>query len=209
MLGGHLAGLLRAHSGNETLLHPAIRLGVKPELFDPPCLMRIKVPLHPRYRINHLYTASTMNLFSSTRTKRRIAFAVLVVWLFAVASGIANACLLEVSKKPGAHAHGAMAASSHAGDPAAVLAGSVEAGDGHDDDSHTSAPPCLKVCDDGSTALLKLQAGVHLSDPGMPPLVAVVWNAAAPVVSGPCWRVDLQPPPAGPPFRHRYCRLAL
>ena len=157
--------------------------------------------------MNRLNTASTMNLFSSTRTKRRTAFAVLLVWLFAVASGVANACLLEVSEAPGTHAHAAMAGSAPVGDPAAVGAGHLEAGDGHDD-SHASAP-CLKVCDDGSTALLKLQAGVDLSDPGMPPLVAVGRNAAAPVVSGPCGRVDAQPPPAGPPLRDRYCRLTL
>lgn len=159
--------------------------------------------------MNRLNTASTMNLFSSTRTKRRTAFAVLLVWLFAVASGVANACLLEVPEAPGTHAHVAMAGSAPVGDPAPVWAGHLEEGDGHDDDSHASAPLCLKVCDDGSTALVKLQAGVDRSDPGMPPLVAVVWNAAVPVVSGPCGRVDVQPPPAGPPLRDRYCRLTL
>ena len=108
--------------------------------------MRIKGRLLPLHRINRLNTASNMNFFASTRTQRRIAFAVLLVWLFAVASGVANACLLEVSDGPqarGVHAH-------------------------RDD-----APPCLKVCDEGSTALLKLQAPVDLSDPGMAPLVAV------------------------------------
>ena len=159
--------------------------------------------------MNRLNTASNMNLFSSTRIKRRTAFAVLLVWLFAVASGVANACLLEVPEAPGTHAHVAMAFSADAGDPAAGSAGHVEARDGHDDDSRNSAPPCLKVCDDGSTALLKLQAGVDPSGADTMPLVVVVWNAAAPVVSGPCWRVDVQPPPVGPPFRDRYCRLAL
>ena len=171
--------------------------------------MQIKAPFLPRRRMNCLTTAPIMNLFSSTRTKRRTAFAVLLVWLFAVASGVANACLLEVSEAPGTHAHSATSGSARMGDPAAVSAGHLEAGDGHDDDSRTSTPSCLKVCDDGSNALVRLQAGVDLTDPGMSPLVAVVWNAAAPVVSGPCWRVNEQPPPAGPPFRDRYCRLAL
>ena len=108
--------------------------------------------------MNCLTTAPIMNLFSSTRTKRRTAFAVLLVWLFAVASGVANACLLEVSEASSTHAHAAVAASAHTGDPAAVSAGHAEAGDVHDDDSRTSAPPFLKVCDDGSTALVKLNA---------------------------------------------------
>ena len=177
--------------------------------------MRIKGRLLPVHRIKRLNTTLNMNPFASTRTRRRIAFAVLLVWLFAVASGVANACLLEASDgspAPGVHAHPAMAASAASaapGDPTAVPAGHFEAGGGHDDDTRAAAPLCLKVCDEGSTALLKLQAPVDLSDPGMAPLVAVVWNPAASGTSGPCWRVDAQPPPAGPPFRDRYCRLAL
>ena len=174
--------------------------------------MRIKGRLLPLHRINRLNTASNMNLFASTRTQRRIAFAVLLVWLFAVASGVANACLLEASDgspAPGVHAHGAMAASAASGDPTAVPAGHVKAGDGHDDDTRAAAPICLKVYDDGSTALLKLQAPTDLSDPGMAPLVAVMWNPAVPATSGRCWRFDAQTLPAGPPVRDRYCRLAL
>ena len=174
--------------------------------------MRIKGRLLLLHKIKRLNTASNMNLFASTRTQRRIAFAVLLVWLFAVASGVANACLLEASDgspAPGVHAHPAMAASAASGDPTAVPAGHFEAVDGHDGDTRAATPLCLKVCDEGSTALLKLQAPVDLSDPGIAPLLAVVWNPAAPGISGPCWRVDAQPPPAGPPLRDRYCRLAL
>ena len=36
-----------------------------------------------------------MKLFPNTRAKRNTAFMVLLVWLFALASGVANACLLE------------------------------------------------------------------------------------------------------------------
>ena len=174
--------------------------------------MRIKGRLLPVHRIKRLNTATYMNLFASTRTRHRVAFAVLLVWLFAVASGVANACLLEASDgspAPGVHNHPAMAASAASGAPTAVPAGHFEAGHGHDDDTRAAAPPCLKVCDEGSTALLQPQAPVDLSDPGMAPLVAVVWNPAAPGASGPCWRVDAQPPPAGPPIRDRYCRLAI
>ena len=147
-----------------------------------------------------------MNLFSNPRAKRSTAFVVLLVWLFAVASGVANACLLE---GPGTHSHSAVAGSAKTGHAPALLAGHVGAVDGHDDDSDTSKESCLKVCDDGSNAPVKLQTGFDLTGPGMAPLVAVVWNAAAPVVSGPCRRVDLQPPIVGPPFRIRYSRLAL
>ena len=168
--------------------------------------MRIKGRLLALHRINRLKTASNMNLFASTRTRHRIAFAVLLVWLFTVASGVASACLLQASDgspASGVHAHRAMNASAASGDPTAVSAGHFEAGDGHDDDTRAAAPLCLKVCDEGSTALLKLQAPSDLSDPCMVPLVAIVWNPAAPGISGPRWRVDAQPPPTGPPFRDR------
>ena len=147
-----------------------------------------------------------MNLFSNPRAKRTTAFVVLLGWLFAVASGVANACLLE---GPGTHSHSAAAGPAKTGHARALLAGHVGAVDGHDDDSDTSKESCLKVCDDGSIALVKLQTGFDLSDPGMAPLVAMGWNAAAPVLSAPCRLVDLQPPIVGPPFRVRYSRLAL
>ena len=147
-----------------------------------------------------------MNRFSNTRAKRTTAFVVLLVLLFAVASGVANACLLE---RPGTHSHTDAAGSTKTGHAPAVLSGHLGAVDGHDDDSDTSKQSCLKVCDAGSNAPVKLQTGFDLTDPGMAPVVAIVWNSAAPVVSGPCRLVDLQPPIVGPPFRVRYSRLAL
>jgi hypothetical protein len=147
-----------------------------------------------------------MTFFWTTRAKRTTAYVVLLVWLFAVASGVANACLLD---GPGTHSHSAAAGPAKTGHAPALLAGPVGAVDGHDDDSDTSKESCVKVCDDGSIALVKLQTGFDLGDPGMAPLVAMVWNAAAPVLSGPCRLVDLQPPIVGPPFRVRYSRLAL
>ena len=147
-----------------------------------------------------------MNLFSNTRAKRTTAFVVLLVLLFAVASGVANACLLE---RPGTHSHIAAAGPATTDHAPAVLAGHMGTVDGHHDDSDTSRPSCLKVCDAGSNAPVKLQSGFDLTDPGMAPVVSIVWNAAVPVVSGPCRMFELQPPIVGPPFRVRYSRLAL
>jgi hypothetical protein len=148
-----------------------------------------------------------MKPFSNKHTRRKTAFAALFVWLFALASGIANACLLEA---PGTHAQAHLhvtktgAEKSHAH---AALAGHAVSSE--DDDSTIPKGPCLKVCDDGSKAPVKLQTGSDLTDPGMATLVAVVWDAAAPFVSAPGQRDDLQPPIVGPPSRVRYSRLAL
>jgi hypothetical protein len=42
-----------------------------------------------------------MKLFFDTRTKRRATFVVLLVWLFALASGVANACLPQARMSDG------------------------------------------------------------------------------------------------------------
>ena len=148
-----------------------------------------------------------MRPFSNKRTRRNTAVAALLVWLFALSSGIANACLLEESAGR-AHSHVIDAGSEqhHAHVALSGHSGAVE-NDEHDSDVPKDA--CLKVCDDGSKAPVKLQASPDLLDPGMPPVVAIVWDAATPVACAPSEMDDLQPPIAGPPFRVRYSRLAL
>ena len=147
-----------------------------------------------------------MKLFSNNLAKRNTALAAVLLWLFALAAGMANACLLEA---PGTHSHAAKAGSSETAHAPAVSAGHVGAVDDHDDDLDVSRESCLKTCDDGSKAPVKLRTGFDLTDPGLAPLVAIVWNAATPVASAPCRFDDLQVPIVGPPFRVRYSRLTL
>jgi hypothetical protein len=42
-----------------------------------------------------------MTLLFTARTKRNTGFVVLWVWLFALASGVANACLIQAEGIPG------------------------------------------------------------------------------------------------------------
>ena len=67
-----------------------------------------------------------MKVFSTIRTQRSPAFVALLVWLFALASGVANACLLEL---PDRHSNAVRA--SH---PTAKLVGD-------DLQLHTVGPP--------------------------------------------------------------------
>ncbi|NDP48357.1 MAG: hypothetical protein GZ085_08195 [Sulfuriferula multivorans] len=148
-----------------------------------------------------------MKPFSNTRAKRNTAFVVLLVWLFALASGVANACLLEAR---GTHSHGSSVAYSSATEAAfGISAGHAGAIASHDAGSGASKALCLKVCDDRSQSLLKQQSGFDLTDPGRAPFVVLVWIAATPVVSAPSRVDDLQPPAPGPPIRVRFSRLAL
>jgi hypothetical protein len=147
-----------------------------------------------------------MKPFSNNRTKRSTAFVALLVWLFALASGMANACLLEA---PAPHSHAGADGYSVAGHAPAALAGHSDSIDDHDDDSDAAKESCLKTCNEGSNAPVKLQTGFDLTDPGPAPLIATVWSVATPVVSAPCRLDDLQPAIVGPPLRVRYSRLAL
>ncbi|WP_309678591.1 hypothetical protein [Polaromonas sp.] len=148
-----------------------------------------------------------MKLFSNTRAKRNTALMVLLVWLFALASGVANACLLEAR---GTHSHAATAGSAGTTHAPAIVPGHAGAIADHDDDSHTLRAPCLKACDDGLHSFPKQDLTVAQTDPGPAPLVAVLWTAATPVVSS-FRRMDDRQQPVTPelPIRVRYSRLAL
>lgn len=146
-----------------------------------------------------------MKPFSHQRIKHNTTFVALLVWLFALASGMANACLLEA---PGKHSH---VAAAHSADPphTHALAGHAVAVDDDVDDQHGAKESCLKACDDGANAQVKLQAGADLTDPGLAPFVVIVWNAATAVASVSNHYDILQVPIVGPPFRTRYSRLTL
>lgn len=149
-----------------------------------------------------------MKLFSNTRTKRSTAWTMLLVWVFALVSGMANACLLEVR---GSHAHAMAGGVHHEVASSAHSAGHASADAERDGDSHDSKAPCLKACDDGALSLLKQSVGPDLSDPGLAVVVAFAGPVAVavPVVSVARRTNDLRPPISGLPIRIRYSRLAL
>ncbi len=147
-----------------------------------------------------------MTFFSATHTKRNIAFVVLLVWVFALASGVANACLSELLE---AHSNASPAAVLKTSQVAAESVGHRQADAGHDGDSDTSKEACLKACDDGTRTMPRASGGVDQTDPGPAPLVATLWIAALPVVWASRRIDDVQVHIVGPPFRVRYSRLAL
>ncbi len=147
-----------------------------------------------------------MNPFSNTRAKRNTASVVLLVWLFALASSVANACFMETDEPHAMAAKNAAATTSQA--PAELLA-QLGNDAGHHDDSDGTKESCLKVCDDGTRTLPKASSGVDHNAPGLAPLVATLWTASQHVVSAPRRAADLAMPIVGPPLRVRYSRLAL
>ncbi|MEO8859444.1 MAG: hypothetical protein ABI343_20865, partial [Burkholderiaceae bacterium] len=130
-----------------------------------------------------------------------------LVWLFALASGVANACLIQVKEIPG---HGSLAAhSSPAENGHAFSAAHVGAIPKHDTGLEASKSQCLKVCDDGSQSLTKQQAAIDLTFPDLAPLLALAWTTATPGVSARGLPAFELPPEPGLPVRVRLSRLAL
>ena len=143
-------------------------------------------------------------LFDSP-AKRSTASVVLLMWLFAMASGVANACLLEARE---AHHHDSPAA--HSNEAATEMStGQLADFVAVDVDVDSSKVPCLKFCDDQSQSLLKQHSSIDLTGAGVAILVAVVWNVTDPMVTVPGRLARLQPRALGPPIRVRFSRLAL
>ena len=147
-----------------------------------------------------------MKFFAATRIKRNAAFVVLLVWLFALASSVANACLLETHEPHSTAAKNSLAATSQG---PAELRTQLGTDAGHHDDSDGSKESCLKVCDDGTRTLPKAYSGVDHNEPGPAPHVATLWTGQPDVVWAPRRVDDLAMPTVGPPLRVRYSRLAL
>ena len=145
----------------------------------------------------------------NTRTRRITACVMLFVWLFALASGVANACLLEPH---GIHDHGS--ALSHLAPEGAApgVAGQHAGGIGHDIDNSERLPSkesCVKACDEGSQSLLKHASSFELVDPGVAPFVAAAWAALVLVAPAAGRAHDFRLPESGPPIRVLFSRLTL
>ena len=166
----------------------------------------------PAGLIARIQIPNTPNMPSlpNSRTRRYTACAMLFVWLFALASGVANACLLEPH---GVDDHGSPLLSHlSASGTTPGLAGDHAQGLAHDDGDSGPAPvkqSCLKACDEGSQSLLKHAYSFDFADPGLAPFVAAAWAAEVQVAPALGRAHDFRLPERGPPIRVRFSRLAL
>lgn len=144
----------------------------------------------------------------NVRTNRNRAIAMLLLWVFALISGIVNACLLE---SPGATLHTAVIGLTSQHDvPHGSLSGhqSFNIHSNSAGDVDRSKQPCLKACDDSLRSLPKTQP-VELADPQLPIIVAVLWSLAEPIRLQYKQPIGTQRVASQVPLRHRFSRLAL
>lgn len=154
-------------------------------------------------------TVPNMLLRPNTFTRRYTACVMLAVWLFALASGLVNACVLEPH---GAQEHSSSPLRMAHEDTLLVVSGhhaeSYTSDAGAADIKSTKAS-CLKACDEGSQSLLKHPASVDLVDPGLALFVTASWNVQVHRAPAPGQAHDFRLPERGPPVRVLFSRLAL
>ena len=148
-----------------------------------------------------------MKSFLNSRTKHTTTALVLIAWLFALASGIANACLLEGTR--GIHAHAAGVEESphtHAATEPPEQAPDIA---GNADESSNTRALCLDACDDRTHAQVKQDASPD--QPHLAPLtvIAIVWLPTQPMASTVRLQRDHHAEPFDVPIRIRYSRLTL
>ena len=145
-----------------------------------------------------------MKRFLNRRTKRTTTAIVLITWLFAVASGIANACLPEGPR--GSHFHTASIAQEPHSHVATEQATKIE---GDTDQSPINKALCLDACDDRMHAMQK--QGASPDPPHLAPLtvIAIVWLAAQSMESTVRLQRDDDEELFDVPIRVRYSRLTL
>jgi hypothetical protein len=138
------------------------------------------------------------------RHLRHIAWVTLVFWLFALATGVVNACV-PTPQAAASRAIDAVARSNAAQHEDHGHDGPI-AHHGHQQDAGKTG--CLKFCDDESSALSKNDASsVDLGAT----FVAVVqpWHSMVPITSVETRLSVARPTAQGPPLVIRFLRLAL
>ncbi len=147
-----------------------------------------------------------------TRRKlRHTARLTLFAWVFALLSGTANACLLQLTPQAELEAIQSRAGTSvsdtagHATQPVQhVHHQGEDDGDGND----PAKVVCLKFCADESSAVVKGKA-LHADALFSVHLFGVVWQLTAPVVAPSEWIPVERPASVGPPLFIRLRRLTI
>lgn len=147
-----------------------------------------------------------MTFTASRHHKRSIALTMLLAWVFALLSGVTNACLTKPRGEPGQASHH----TSQADHPAQAAWQLHVVDQAQHDEHHPDKAPCQKACDESSQTLLK-----QLPKLGAPALQAVVsptYGQTPDLHMAPVGllraALSAVPPPAPPP-RVLFSRLAL
>lgn len=154
-------------------------------------------------------------LHFTRRQLRHTACVALFAWVFALVSGVANACLVQAAE-PGAAAFALAAGAQFARCDSGVAPCEHDAGPAqHHADSERSEPVqhggkavCLKSCADEPSALAKSKAS-QADLPGPVLLAGAPWSPAVQVAAAAQWQAVERPASVGPPLFLRLLRLTI
>ena len=140
------------------------------------------------------------NIHFTPRQRRRIAGVTLVVWLWALAVGVVNACALGPAgpERVGLHAE-APSHEQHRDDGERP---------GHRHGSDSGKKSCLKFCDDESSAVVKVKLPA-VDGSAVFAVLAQPWQPIADTGSTGWGLLSRQPGSQGPPLVIRFLRLTL
>lgn len=152
-----------------------------------------------------------MKSLFSHRSTRRTAAVMLFVWLLALATGMANACLLQ--QAPARHGHtmaGLAATRTGAMEAAGGLPASAQArADDHEAASHATAA-CQNFCAAESSGLLNPQGAKTTLLADAPVLLARGVGLLVPTAEHAARRPNPSAPPgSAPPVAIRFLRLTI
>lgn len=154
-------------------------------------------------------------LHFTRRQLRHTACVALFAWVFALVSGVANACLVQAAE-PGAAAFSLAAGTRIGGCDSGVAPCEHDAGPAHHHaDSERGGPvepggkaACLKFCADESSTLAKSKAS-QADLPGPVLLAGAPWLTAVQVAAAAQWQAVERPASVGPPLFLRLLRLTI
>jgi hypothetical protein len=144
-----------------------------------------------------------MRSYIPSRIMRTTTWAVLFAWLFALAAGMANACLLETHGEHGHHHEHGRAAELVLDGDAPASAPSAH----HHDDEQDGKASCIKACRDTAQSTTQKSFNLALDAVNLLPQPVAAWiPAVEPVIE--LLLDGVQIPPEPPP-RLLFARLAL
>lgn len=153
-------------------------------------------------------------LHFNRRQLRRTTGVTLFAWVFALLSGVVNACQIQ-PYVPGHHSSDvSMAAAPVGGDsipgaPPHIELAHHAAGAEHDGPVNDAGQAgCLKLCADESSAVAKGKTAQH-DLPGLAVMVSGLWRSATLVATAAPWRSLERPASQGPPLVIRLLRLTI
>ena len=122
----------------------------------------------------------SMTNFSTNCTHRTKAYSVLLAWMFALISGVANACLVELQSSVIRSKPATYSTQEGAKHTNLVEHFKTEAGLAQKHDAHLLKQPCSKVCNNFSKSLLEKNLTAQI-DNGSVIVGAALWSLIEPI----------------------------